>query len=75
MGAIIDGRMGECATSVVIEDVDEVAEASARCDVSGGAGLIMREASSIARVDAFDGEDADAEVIGREASSIALAGV
>ena len=36
MCAIIDGRMGECATSVVIEDVDEVAEASARCDVSGG---------------------------------------
>ena len=29
-------------------------------------------ASSIARVDACDGEDTDAEVIGREASSIAL---
>ena len=35
----------------------------------------MRETSSIARVDACDGEDADADVIGREVSSIALVDV
>ncbi len=52
-------------SGIVCCDLDEVAEASARCDVSGGAGMITKAASSIARVDACDGEDADAGVIMR----------